>query len=143
MKSIKHYIHEALKLGTGKRQGTGNNFGVNIIEDEEVVSKFNTYSPTQVDNAHETLIEFLSEFCSVGIKCAELFYSGNSGYALYHTKEPAKETMIGYIMYERSNLSGTANWYFEKNKHYIHGGKEGVKIRALDKMLKWKKIEQI
>ena len=140
MKSIKHYIHEALKLGNTKRQGPGNNFGVNIIESEKVVSEFNRYSPTRVDNAHEALLEFLEEFCSAGIKCAELFYSGNSGYALYDTEEPDNKSMFGYIMYERSNFSGTAEWYFQKNKNYAN---EGVKQEYIDKMLKWKKIEQL
>lgn len=139
MKSIKHYIHEALKLGAGKRQSTGNNFGVNIIEDTKVVNEFNKYSETKVVNAHEALMEFLEEFCSVGIKCAELFYSGYSGYTLYHTEQPDDQSLIGYILYESSNLSGTDKWYFKKNTKKYNN--EVIKKEDIDEMSNWKKIE--
>jgi hypothetical protein len=138
MKSIKHYIYEALKLGAGKRQSIGNNFGVNIIEEPKVVNEFNKYSETKVDKAHEALMEFLEEFSSVGIKCAELFYSGYSGYTLYHTEQPDSQSLIGYILYE-STFSSTDKWYFKKNTK--NHNNDVIKKEDIDEMSNWKKIE--
>lgn len=139
MKQLIDIIQE--KLFITKRKNIHDNFNVNIIETPKVVDEFNEYSPTTVDNAHEALMEFLEEFCFAGIKCAELFYSGYSGYALYHTEQPDEESCIGYIIYEHNNFSRTAYWCFEKiNKNY---GNKGVKKEDIDEMLEWKKIEKL
>jgi hypothetical protein len=138
MKTIIEFINEKLKISKNTKINTHNNFGVNIIEEPKVVNEFNKYSETKVDKAHEALMEFLEEFSSVGIKCAELFYSGYSGYTLYHTEQPDEQSLIGYIMYERSIYSRTGKWYFEKqNKH----NNNVVKIEDIHEMLNWEKKE--
>ena len=136
MKTLIDIIQEKLILV--KQPVSHNNFSVNIIEKPKVIDEFNKYSETKVDKAHEVLMEFLEEFCSVGIKCAELFYSGYSGYTLYHTEQPDEQSLIGYIMYERSIYSRTGRWYFKEKNNYNN---DVVKKEDIDEMSNWKKIE--
>ena len=133
MKSIQQYINEGLKLGKGSRIPSIDDY--NIIKPERAVSELNEYSGAQVHNADDALMDFLTEFWSVGIKCAKLFYSGNAGYSLYLSEEPDDDTKIGYIMYQHSDFSAKCYWYFQKNIHY----KGDLNEQTLDKMLKWKK----
>lgn len=136
MKQLIDIIQEKLVLA--KQPVSHNNFSVNIIETPKVVDEFNRYSETKVDKAHEALMEFLKEFSFVGIKCAELFYSGYSGYTLYHTEQPDKQSLIGYMMYERSIYSRIGNWYFKDSKNYNN---DVVTKEDIDEMLNWKKKE--
>lgn len=136
MKNLIDIIQEKLVLA--KRPVPHNNFSVNIIEKPKVVDEFNEHSYTQVDKAHATLMEFLKEFSFVGIKCAKLFYSGYSGYTLYHTEQPDEQSLIGYIMYERSIYSRTGRWYFKEQKKHNN---DVVKKEDIDEMLNWEKKE--
>jgi hypothetical protein len=136
MKSLIDIINEKLVLT--KKSVQHNNFGVNIIEEPKVVNKFNSYSETKVDKAHEALMEFLEEFSYTGIKCAELFYSGYSGYTLYFTEQPDEQSIIGYIMYDHNSFSRTSWWYFRKQTKYNN---YVLKIKDIGEMLKWKKKE--